>query len=91
MDALLFLGKLIASPISLIAARSRLASLIVSILPSEKANETITLDNNGQYTKSSFRSSSKGKIKERRVEGVLESDRSRFMKKFGNNPNDLKH
>ena len=71
MDAMLFIGKVIASPVSLIAVRSRLASLIVSILPSEKeekAEAKIILDNNGyfveyQNTGMSFRSRRKGKIR----------------------------
>ena len=36
MDALFFLGEMLINPIAVYVARSKIASLVVSILPSEK-------------------------------------------------------
>ena len=44
MDILFFIGDLIVNPVSIYAARSTIATLIVSLLPSDKNEKKKTSD-----------------------------------------------
>ena len=41
MDALFFIGEIFVNPISLYFARSRIASLIVSLMPTDNSEEKV--------------------------------------------------